>query len=164
MDSRTIGIGPDAPHPSKFVCITECHAYIVTCLAFNVSEPHCHGLEVSIVSLSYPPPGVTSFLLIFSLLIATWRSVHCCTAEEFAPSSSTFSLPSRWLAFVDSLLMFSVLLLLSFSFSTSRVHLKVIGVYGMAWSNFGVLQLVVPCGTCPCQPSSIFLSVCCLAA
>ena len=105
---------------------------------------HCFSL--------LPPPGVTSFLLIFSLLIATWRSADCCTAEEFAPSSSTSSLPSQWLAFVDSLLMFSVLLLLSFSFSTSRVYLKVIGVYGVAWSNFGVLQLVVPCGTCPCHP------------
>ena len=101
------------------------HTYIVTCLAFNLSflsEPCCHGLEVCVVSLSYPTPGITSFLLIFPLLVATWRSAHCCTAEEFAPSSSTFSLWSQWLAFVDSLLMFSVLLLLSFSFSTSHVY------------------------------------------
>ena len=133
----------------------------MTLFSFQSIFSICHGLEVCIVSLSYPPPGITSLLLVFSLLMATWRSVHCCTAEEFAPSSSTFSLLSQWLAFVDSLLMFSVLLLLSFSFSTSRVYLKVIGVYGMARSNFGMLQLVVPCGT---LPLSSFLSVCCLAA
>ena len=152
MASCIIGIGTDAPHPSKLVCTTECHAYIVTCLAFSLfflSEPCCHGLEVCIVFLSLTPHLVSHHSFFFPLLIATWRSAHCCTAEEFAPSSSTFSLPSQWLTFVHSLLMFSVQLLLSFSFSTSHVYFKVIEVYSVAWSNFGVLQLVVPCGTLP---------------